>query len=364
MRSDQTTVVDMTASELAAIQELPSVRYMFSFVLEEIGLEQLKQDFEGHEVPRDLLDHGLKIWKVLTSLYAKLKQLDQDAVLLTWHSDEVKGPNYFDSMDANSFPKDIVEMRSYFEGINLRKKSGRVYLRFRFHANPQEETYLKLKHWSDTSGYRLTKCIVQAESSVSIGWILYSSDYTEIDFITKQLKEAVGVEVGLKMTAITTTDEWQDDKKQKRTEWRDRIKALVVHVATEHAQMASSHIAVLFEPRTIFTGKWYPKWSERYLFTPPEYAIPNDEKLHYKRLINRQAQHLKQLRAYPCHSIMSDIDYQLLTTKGVRISLRSMVLRIQVREGSDTTGLHLFQSIDFCPDLSQVWINKSKSTNK
>ena len=46
-------------------------------------------------------------------------------------------------------------MRAYFEGANMRKKSGRMYLRWRFHAKEQEKTFLKLKHWTEATGYRL-----------------------------------------------------------------------------------------------------------------------------------------------------------------------------------------------------------------
>ena len=70
--------------------------------------------------------------------------------------------------------------------------------------------------------------------------------------------------------------------------------------------------------------------------------------------------HLKQLKAYLCYDIMVGIDYLLLTTKGHRMSFWSMVLSIELHRDDNTAGLSLFQGIDFCQDMSQMWINKIK----
>ena len=68
----------MTEEEMDQIKELSSIRYVFSFVLEELGLDQLKEDFEGHDIPDELLDTTQRIHKVLVALYSELKKLDAD----------------------------------------------------------------------------------------------------------------------------------------------------------------------------------------------------------------------------------------------------------------------------------------------
>ena len=323
------TTVHLTAEEMAAVQELPSIRYNFSFVLEELSLEVIKEDFEGHNIPEDLLNTTATIHKVLKALYGKLRTLDKNAVLLSWRSDGEGGTKYFDKEEAE-FPKDGVGMREYFDGINLRRKVGRIYLRFRFHSINQESTYQSLKLWSDTNGYRMAPCIVQAVSS-----IVYTSDYTDIDFIKKQVKRIGNVEVGLKVSAITTSDIWEDEEKGKKTEWRDRIKALSVHAATEDAQIATAVISTMLEPKTIFSKELQNnKWTSRYLFTQQEYTIPKDKRLNYRKLVNRQDQHLKNLCAFPSQDILVDIDYRLITEDWYRKTMRDMILDIK---SSDTT---------------------------
>ena len=75
--------------------------------------------------------------------------------------------------------------------------------------------------------------------------------------------------------------QWIYDKsKEKKIELKDEKKALLIHIATEDAQIG---IAALLKTKKYYIARREPQWIEtKYLFSlPPEYVIPKDGKLNY-----------------------------------------------------------------------------------
>ena len=89
------------------------------------------------------------------------------------------------------------------------------------------------------------------------------------------------------MGAITNTDIWEDEKEAKRTEWKNRKKALAVHVESGKMQVAVEAISKLLKPtKCFYQANKVTRWTDKFLFTPPEYTVPKEERLNYKKLIN------------------------------------------------------------------------------
>ena len=74
--------------------------------------------------------------------------------------------------------------------------------------------YNNLTHWSQLNGYGFNECITKMENSTNIGWLVYSSQFTDIDHLNRYMeKDALKVEWGFKLGAITNADIFQDEKK-------------------------------------------------------------------------------------------------------------------------------------------------------
>ena len=76
-----------------------------------------------------------------------------------------------------------------------------------------------MKDWARAIGYAFSKCIVQAENSANIGWIVYSTQFTDTEYLKKYLQDQtrvlyprVEVDWGFKIAAVTKTDIFKDGK--------------------------------------------------------------------------------------------------------------------------------------------------------
>ena len=360
INSDKTSH-KLNKEQLNKIHELPAIRYMFNFNMEEINMKQLKADYEGHNIPKEETDPISRIRKILRSLYGQLQSIDIHAKVVPWGKNK-EGKGYLNK-DLDNFPSDPVDIATFFEGFNPRRKSGRIYIRFQFYSTNQQRAFSQLEMWSSLHGYGLKQCIIQAESSSNIGWLVYSSQFTDIDHLKQYMEKKTNFEWGFKLGAITQSDALEDNDKQKRTEWKNRKKAISVHVPTAKKNIASTKIAEVFEPLSSHEKLFnkIPSFTHRFLFTPSENSMPDaDSAKAYKKLVSRHHTHFTMLKASLATDIEKDIDNRILTDKGIFLSLREMILSIKSNQNGPTKGLRLFHSIDFTPDSSKIWFNGQK----
>ena len=78
--------------------------------------------------------------------------------------------------------------------------------------------------WSSMNNYLLNKCTIQAYSSTDIGWIVYSSEFTDTERLKKYLEWITYFEWGFKMGVLTNANAFKDEERTKRTEWKNRKK--------------------------------------------------------------------------------------------------------------------------------------------
>ena len=86
------------------------------------------------------------------------------------------------------------------------------------------------------------QCPIQAENSSDIGWLAYTSQFSDKDYITKQLEKAVGHEMGVRLAAIA-------NRSEQKLEWRKKTRALIVVAPTETAQTAKDLLSKFFHER-------------------------------------------------------------------------------------------------------------------
>ena len=265
--------------------------------------------------------------------------------------------------EIDSFPTEAVEIVKYFDGFNPHRKQGRIYLRVRIYSFDQEKTAHKMKIWAQMRRSNFQKCIIQAVNSTNIGWLVYSSQYTDMDHLMRFLKEKVlDIEWGIKIAAVTNTDIFVDESKATKTPWKDRLKALTLHVPTKNANLATTKALDTFIPRSFFCKKnRYPLFAERMLFTQHEYdMVEVMEKRKYTTLLKRQAFHNRHLIPVLCNEIDVDLDHQFTLKSGEDMSLRQMILSITSHIEGPAKEARLFHSVDFCKDTQELWIGNRK----
>ena len=76
-----------------------------------------------------------------------------------------------------------------------------------------------MKHWASLNNYPLSECVIQAVSSTNIGWMVYSSQFTDVQYMKKFMSsQEPGIEWGFQILAVSNSDTFQDDKKTKKTD--------------------------------------------------------------------------------------------------------------------------------------------------
>jgi hypothetical protein len=201
------------------------------------------------------------------------------------------------------------------------------------------------------------RCIIQEEHSTPIGWLFYSSQFTNTQHLSKYLQRETGFEWGFKLGSITKLDEKED---RKAVSWKNRLKAMIVYVPTRKSEVAITKISLLLQAKKAEINQ-APLFYQRYLFIQQENTMVDiNSRLQYKHILSRQRSHLDSIKAKFILSIDVDIDKRLETSEGGYFSLREMILAINNRQdGESWDPIPLFHSIDFCPDSSKVWIGNS-----
>ena len=96
-----------------------------------------------------------------------------------------------------------------------------------------------LQNWAKLYDYSISRCLIQSDNAEFIGWICYSSYYTEIDLLRRILAKSSSFEWGFKMISVTDTD--------KHLNWNKRLKALGVYVPSDNANIAINIITKVME---------------------------------------------------------------------------------------------------------------------
>ena len=285
---------------------------------------------------------------ILATFHAQMKTYDSKSRLISWKS----SPDFLQLKDT--FPTDIAEVAIYFNGhranINPEK---RIYLRLCIHTpNSDSKLYQKLHSWCTLYGYSLNRCIIQAENSTCVGWLCYSSQYTDTEPLKRRLLNESNFEWGFKLIAV--------DEKQNKKPWLERTKAVGVFVPTAVKDIAMQIIgeeleAELNDPIAI------PDFTDKFLFIEPQWTTKGTKsrELYYEDMLDRHESHLEDLRAEVSYGIKVDLDKSFNFYESFSISLRDIILDLCVGDKrNDFHGDRLFHSVDYRSDSSNLWIDK------
>jgi hypothetical protein len=321
----------------------PFVRYQLMIMLGEendIGSTGEEDDNE-EKSPTEI------VREYLIKFYKEMKRCDDKSEIVSY----IMSPN-FTYLPADKFPKDVVEMAKYFKGYRKNIKPGkRVYITLAIHT-PENPLDLErqLETWVQLHSFTFRRTIIQSESATCIGWLAYSSYYTDTEAIKSYLSEHSNFEWGFRIQAVTKSDSTK--------KWNERIRAMAVYVPTSKTQVAISLISLCMEAEKDANERQLHLF-DKYCFVRPEYAMKSrHNSIIFKSMLRRHEVHTRCLRAQLCSNIICDVDQQMIDAFGNSRSLRDIILDIRVYDKkSPLFNTSLFHSIDYVEDTSKLWID-------
>lgn len=204
------------------------------------------------------------------------------------------------------------------------------------------------------------KCPIQDENAEEIGWLAYSSQFSDKNYIAKTLESALGFEVGVWLASIANKVEYKLD-------WKKKSKGLIAVVPAEKASIAKKRLNNLFRARKEHNYENPNPVLDIFhqlVFLPLESELlkmPNC-RTNYAVCLQRHQVHDKSIKAHFMPDILVDIDKKLRTSRG-HISLRQLILSIKSTNEA-MKGAYLFQSIDKIEDSSKVYFPYDKRVGK
>ena len=353
--SDNTSVFT-SPSEMNRILAPINLRMQIIFTLDSLESSQLLETVEEpsststtNQQQQSRQETNLsRIRAPIQAMYAFLKTKHPETRFLRWsdNKDFATLPN-----EEEQIPTDLATLSLYFDGIRPKQSYGRVYIRFRVHHNDVHMIGTELESWAFSKGYQISRCLIQSENSSPIGWLLYSSQYTDTETLCQKLFRMTGFEWGMRIGAVSKAD----SSKQ----FKDRVKAQIIYVPTECDMIASAKASMIFSS-TVQKEVLQPE--DKYIFVHQENRLTDRRsKEAFVTFVNRQEVHLDNLMAMPANIFEKPIDQLFRTNSGVKVTLQEIVLNINNYD-KKSIGFNapLFHAIDFTEDSSKLYFNNRK----
>jgi len=139
----------------------------------------------------------------LDAVRHQLLSEDASLVVYPWaDSDAASHPALIGSV---AFPTAVGTLRRYFSRINPRPMGGQIYVQVRLgHTRPTSELLENLGWWFKSEGHGLYERALQAENTVTVGWLLYSTRSMDLPSLTEAIAASdPALEVGLRWRLIS-----------------------------------------------------------------------------------------------------------------------------------------------------------------
>ena len=148
-------------------------------------------------------------------------------------------------LEADAIPKVPSQTKKFIDGFKG-KQTGPVYIKMCIATSfIPPDFLLYCKSWMQDNESSIIKCPIQAEKAEEIGWLSYTSQFSDVQYISTQLQLASGHEVGLRLSAIA-------NKAESKLDWKKKSRGFIVVVPTEKALMAKKLFTNLFKSRKEF----------------------------------------------------------------------------------------------------------------
>ena len=209
-------------------------------------------------------DNYTRIRNIINTFVTQVRLFDEKAEIISWKSDKD-----FSFLPQGDLPENVAEIAKYFKGFRKRMRGDRrTYIKVGIHTS---NSFAKLEEdldgWADLYSYTLKRCLIQSNDAGYVGWICYTSQYTNTKQWREYLTTKTGYEWGFKMVPVTSTD--------KHIKWNQRLKAIGIYVPTQNTEEAKYEIShmLLQDEDKMGTSNSY---QDRFVYVPLEDSIGDE----------------------------------------------------------------------------------------
>ena len=298
----------------------------------------LKLRIPATEKPEETLS------SIVKEFVQELRKVDNTSAVLPWNSSETRR-----IIHSNDVPTSASKMRKYLKKFYVGKPNQELTIYpgiFIGHNLQFNELRELMQDWLDSGNHSMFYMMLQAEDSVEVGWLLYTTREMDAGAMADELADLVGIKVGLRWKVIDIGVKGKIPDAQK-------VQALTVEVETKYRWEAQQKLTNYFG-RTRKDICEYPNGVRVRFVKNRKDALNSNERGKLDRLRARQQLFLSKIQSHETWSILQ-LDYS--TAAGIP-TLRQMIMGLTV--GSNDTPL--FHSVDldwkgvgyvfqFSPDL-------------
>ena len=168
--------------------EPPSLCFSFNFNLLDIDLKSLEKELKKKLVPQEKQTPSFQWDQIFIELIKAANEVYSQAYLLPWYSEDGTKILGVRKGREDKLPKTSAALSPYFFSMQ-QNRVGQKWIKLRITSNNLPKVEQVSTKWARAESYSFSHCIVQAEKGCVIGWLVYSSQYTNIAHLGKCLKE-------------------------------------------------------------------------------------------------------------------------------------------------------------------------------
>jgi Ulp1 family protease len=339
-------------SEMDTEQPPDSFRYRLILPMPKTPAEAVARQQNGQNLAPHETDPFLRLRELLVKFYSHIRAIDNTLLLMKWSSKVIETV-----LVPEQLPTDPVQLSEYFEGYNPKTEEGkRQFFRVRIASTAQKKNVIATgKAFAAPHGGSFNILSVNVEESTEIGYLIYSSRYTDTEHISKFLEKKTKFPWGFAYKQLYASDPESD--------WRKRVRVQTIHVPAEKKELAIATVQNIFKITSSIQPE-FPQFTQKYLYAAAEHEhdqFPDEASIqNQKVMMDRHRIHFNALEAKFTTSISGSIDRMINTRTGKKASMRQLILSIKSTREGPLKGTPLFHAVDFIADSKDVTFQKNK----
>ena len=269
--------------------------------------------------------------QIVQKLLTELQQADDTSVILPWKQSDVRLPAL---AKIEQVPDSITKLRKYFDRVYLPKNQEKAIIYTSFllgHDSCFADICEDLQSWLSRNDQGLFHKMLQAEDGKSIGWLLYSTREMDAGALADEIKDAIGIPVGLRWMTINTGT--------KKIAESSKTRALTVEISNKHKWKGQRALLNLYS-RVMKPSSEYPNGIRMRFVELKKDSINAEERSKLDKLRHHQFEFLQNINSTTSYEVLQ-LDYS--SKAGLHPTLRQMVMTISSLKDSKTP---LFHSVD------------------
>ena len=181
--------------------------------------------------PSDRAEHTLV--GTLKTIFKELKDSDDSLIIYSWSDDTPVV--HIDSPDTH-LPLVLGELKKFFPRVRPLPNGGTLWIKVRLgHNLPKDHGILNAttSQWLSDEKVGLWPCSLQTESSVCLGWLLYSTREMSVECLQVAIESQCGFSVGLRHRTILLGRRGAIPNSQKVYAIHVEVEAIMMNVAKQ-----------------------------------------------------------------------------------------------------------------------------------